>query len=132
MVEVSISATDFQISTDQQRLDVDWLHNRLSTDTYWAPGRPRERVEKAVANSTCYGVYHPDGHQVAFARLVTDHTVFAWLGDMYVDRSVRGIGIAKRLVGRIMDDFEPLAPNDSVHCRCPWVVSAVRVRRSGA
>ena len=108
VVDVSISVADFHISTDQQRLDMDWLHDRLSTDTYWAPGRPPERVEKAVANSTCYGVYQPDGHQVAFARLVTDCTVFAWLGNMYVDRSVRGIGIAKRLVGRIMDDFTPL------------------------
>lgn len=103
-----IDADGYEISTDRARIDLDWLHDRLSTDTYWAPGRPRERVERALDHSVCYGVYHPDGHQVAFARLVTDHTIIAWLGDVYVDRSVRGTGIGLRLIARIMSDIEPM------------------------
>ena len=105
---MSISPEDYLVSTDRSRLDLAWVHDRLSTDTYWAKGRTRERVEIAVANSECYGVYHPDGHQVAFARVVTDKVTFAWLSDVYVDRSVRGTGVSKLLVGRIVADVESL------------------------
>lgn len=95
----------FEISTDPAELDIDWLHERLSTDTYWATGRTRERVERAVANAVPYGVFR-DGTQVAFARVVTDRTTFAWLSDVYVDRSVRGEGVGKLLIERVMSDAE--------------------------
>ena len=96
----------YEISTDPARLDRDWIHARLSTDTYWAGERSRERVERTIAHSEPYGVYAADGRQVAFARVVTDRTTFAWLSDVYVDRSVRGDGVGKLLVGRIMADVE--------------------------
>jgi GNAT superfamily N-acetyltransferase len=101
---MTLSAPDYEISTDPNRLDLDWIHERLSTDTYWAPGRPKERVAQALQRSHCYGVYAPDGPQVGFARLVTDYTVVAWLGDVYLERRVRGIGLAKLLMDRIMAD----------------------------
>jgi ribosomal protein S18 acetylase RimI-like enzyme len=102
------AADEYVISTDPERIDLDWLHKALSTDTYWAPGRPRERVAQAVENSLCYGLYAPSGRQVGFARLVTDRTVFAWLGDVYIDREVRGQGLGKRLVGHVMRDVEAM------------------------
>ncbi len=102
------AADEYVISTDPERIDLDWLHKALSTDTYWAPGRPRERVAQAVANSLCYGLYDPSGRQLGFARLVTDRTVFAWLGDVYIDREVRGRGLGKRLVGHVMRDVEAM------------------------
>lgn len=101
---MALSVSDYEISTNPDRLDIDWIHERLSTDTYWAPGRPRERVAEAVRHSRCYGVYAPDGPQVGFARLVTDYTVIAWLGDVYLERRVRGIGLSKLLLDRIMAD----------------------------
>ena len=101
---MALSASDYEISTDPDRLDIDWIHDRLSTDPYWAPGRPRERVAQAVQHSRCYGVYAPDGPQVGFARLITDYTVIAWLGDVYLERRVRGIGLAKLLMDQIMAD----------------------------
>ncbi|MGH8792028.1 MAG: GNAT family N-acetyltransferase [Stackebrandtia sp.] len=100
------AASDYVVSTDPSRLDLDWIHDRLSTDAYWAAGRSRERMERAAADSHCYGVYAPEGGQVGFARLVTDRTTFAWLSDVYVDRSVRGMGLSKALMARIMDDVK--------------------------
>ena len=97
---------DYSISTDPSRIDLDWLQERLSTDSYWAAGRSRERVERPIANSLPYGVYAAGGRQVAFARLVTDKTTFAWLSDVYVDRSTRGEGVGKLLMERIMADVE--------------------------
>ncbi|THV40156.1 GNAT family N-acetyltransferase [Glycomyces buryatensis] len=98
----------YVISDDPERLNLDWVHQVLSTDTYWAPGRPKERIVQAVENSICYGVYDDSGRQVGFARLITDRTVFAWLGDVYIDRAVRGEGLGKRLVAHILRDVEAM------------------------
>jgi GNAT superfamily N-acetyltransferase len=48
------------------------------------------------------------GEQVAYARVVTDEALFAWLCDVYVDRSVRGKGVGTALVGAVRDHLAPL------------------------
>ncbi len=96
----------FVISADPGRIDFDLVHRWLSTDAYWAVGRSREMVERSFANSRVYGVYRGDGGQVGVARVVTDEATFAWLCDVYVDRAVRGQGIARWLVAAIRDDLE--------------------------
>lgn len=93
------------ISTDPDRLDRAWVHKVLSTDTYWATGRSRERNDQALDDSRCYGVYDAD-RQIGFARVVTDGVTFAWICDVYVDREARGGGLGKRLVAHIVDDLD--------------------------
>ena len=39
---------------------------------------------------------------MAFARVVTDHSTFAYLCDVVVDSEFRGIGLSKRLMKEIM------------------------------
>jgi GNAT superfamily N-acetyltransferase len=85
------------VSTDDTLLDVDTLHRWLSTDAYWAIGRAREVVERAVAGSLNFGAYD-DGRMVGYARVVTDRATFAWLCDVYVDPSARGLGVGVALV----------------------------------
>jgi GNAT superfamily N-acetyltransferase len=58
-----------------------------------------------VANSTCYGVYDPNGQQVGFARAVTDNATFAWVCDVYIDRAVRGHGLGTWLAQSIVADL---------------------------
>jgi GNAT superfamily N-acetyltransferase len=89
-----------EISTDPARLDVDTVHRWLSTDAYWALGRPREVVETSIANSLCFGAYD-DGALVGFARLVTDRATFAWLCDVYVAPEHRGRGVGTALMDAI-------------------------------
>ncbi|MEU0333652.1 GNAT family N-acetyltransferase [Streptomyces sp. NPDC006193] len=99
----------YEFSADTHRVDVDRVHGWLSTDAYWAIGRPRSQHERAMASSINFGVYDTtSGEQVAYARVVTDHALFAWLADVYVDRSVRGKGIGTAFVGRIRDHLRPL------------------------
>lgn len=98
-------ADPHEISADPERIDRDWVHKVLSTDTYWATGRSRERNDRALDGSLCYGVYDRDG-QIGFARVVTDGVTFAWICDVYVDREARGLGIGKRLVAHIVDDLD--------------------------
>ncbi|MEB8336698.1 GNAT family N-acetyltransferase [Streptomyces endophyticus] len=99
----------YAISTDPARIDTDRVHAWLSEDAYWALGRPRAQQDKALAGSLNFGVYDAaSGEQVAYARVVTDAATFAWLCDVYVDRSVRGKGIGKAMVTAIRDHLEPL------------------------
>ncbi|MFF8728558.1 GNAT family N-acetyltransferase [Streptomyces sp. NPDC015171] len=98
----------FEFSDDPARVDVDRVHGWLSADAYWAMGRPRDQHERAMAASLNFGVYATgSGDQVAYARVVTDRALFAWLADVYVDPSVRGKGVGTAFVGRIRDHLAP-------------------------
>ncbi|OIK00686.1 GNAT family N-acetyltransferase [Streptomyces colonosanans] len=109
MTDTSRFPEGYEFSTDMARIDVDRTHHWLATDAYWAMDRPRDKHERAVANSLNFGVYETaSGDQVAYARVVTDQELFAWLCDVYVDRSVRGKGIGTALVGAVRDHLAPL------------------------
>jgi GNAT superfamily N-acetyltransferase len=95
----------YTVSTDPKRLDLDRVHTWLSTDAYWALGRPRDVIERGFASSLPLGVYRSDGTQVAVARVVTDSATFAWLCDVYVDRAERGRGLGTWMVGVARDEL---------------------------
>lgn len=91
---------DYEITTDVSRMDVDAIHAYL-TRAYWSVGVPKAVVERAMANSLCFGMLC-DGAQVGFARLVTDRATFAYLADVYILEAHRGRGLSKRLMDAIM------------------------------
>jgi GNAT superfamily N-acetyltransferase len=91
---------DYEISPDPERLDVAAIHGYL-TRSYWSPGIPRATVERAIANSLCFGLYCR-GEQVGFARVVTDKATFAYLADVYVLESHRGQGLSKWLMEAVV------------------------------
>ncbi|MFE5405018.1 GNAT family N-acetyltransferase [Streptomyces sp. NPDC056580] len=98
----------YEFSADTGRVDVDRVHGWLSSDAYWALGRPREKHERAMAESVNFGVYDAaSGEQVAYARVVTDRALFAWLADVYVDPAVRGKGVGTAFVGLIREHLRP-------------------------
>jgi GNAT superfamily N-acetyltransferase len=99
----------YTISTDPARLDRDRIHHWLSTEAYWALGRSREKQDRAIAGSVNFGAYETvSGQMAGFARVVTDHATFAWLCDVYIDRSARGEGLGTALVTAVRDHFAPL------------------------
>ncbi len=96
---------------DPTYLQVDRVHAWLSLDAYWALGRSRETVDRALAGSRAMGVYRDlgdgmPGEQVAIARAVTDGTTFAWVCDVYVAPDVRGIGVGGWMVGELVNSLE--------------------------
>jgi len=91
----------FEISTNRARLDVALVHEFLRT-SYWAEGRGRSVVERSIEHSLCFGVYQ-GGRQVAFARVVSDRAVFAYLMDVFVVPEFRGRGISKALMRAVLD-----------------------------
>ncbi|RAJ83548.1 acetyltransferase (GNAT) family protein [Chitinophaga dinghuensis] len=92
----------YSISTDTDKLNVDLIHQFLSTASYWAQDIPKELVEKCIAGSLCFGLYHGTD-QIGFARLITDQASFAYLADVFVLPEWRGKGLSKFLMRTIMD-----------------------------
>ena len=99
----TITKGDYIISTDKNKLDVEYVHGFLS-QSYWSPGIPVETVTRAVENSLCFGIYHNEKEfrQVGFARMVTDKATFAYLADVFVDENYRGKGLAKWMIETIL------------------------------
>ncbi|MEV8587264.1 GNAT family N-acetyltransferase [Streptomyces sp. NPDC051180] len=98
----------YEISADPARIDPALVHHWLSTDAYWALGRPREKQDRAIAGSLNLGAYHREtGEMSAYARVVTDYATFAWLCDVYVDRPARGTGLGTALVAAVRDRLAP-------------------------
>ena len=86
----------YTVSSDRNKLDVAAVHAFLS-QSYWSSGIPLAVVERAVANSLCFGLFY-QARQVGFARVVTDKATFAYLADVYVLDAHRGLGLSKWLM----------------------------------
>ena len=95
-VPFSVRRGSDEISTSRDRLDVDVIHGFL-TESYWSPGIPRETVERAIAGSLNFGLYH-NGRQIGFARVITDGATFAYFADVFVLPDYRGAGLATWLM----------------------------------
>jgi GNAT superfamily N-acetyltransferase len=96
---------NYWISTDRERLDLALIHDFLSGSSYWAKGRSRERVERAIRHSVPFGLYH-DLNQAGFARVVTDYVTFALLADVFVLPAHRGQGLGVWLVQTVTSQPE--------------------------
>lgn len=105
MVHAVTLPSGYEISDDRRRLDMDLVHNALA-GAYWAAGRPRALTERSWANCLCFGLYGPDGTQAGFARLLTDYTFRAHLGDVFISPASRGLGLGKALVETILSHPE--------------------------
>lgn len=88
---------EFVISTDPARLDLDVIHGFL-TNCYWSKGVPREVVARANEHSLCFGVYDGTRAQVGFARVISDFATIAYIGDVFVLETSRGLGLGKWLM----------------------------------
>lgn len=81
------------------------IHGFIS-NSYWAEGIPRETLERALRHSLCLGVFDAEQSQVGFARLITDYATYAYLADVFVLESHRGLGLSKRMLEEIQGHSE--------------------------
>ena len=91
----------FLISTNRAKLDRDAIYAFLGTEAYWCRGIPRDRVERLLDHSLCFGAYDDAGAQAGFARVVTDFGSFAYIADVFVLAPWRGQGLSKELMAAI-------------------------------
>lgn len=95
------SKDSFTMSTDRSRLQLDVIQRFLSDESYWAKTRTLEQTERAIENSICFGMY--DGErQIGFARIVSDLATFAYVGDVFILKEFRGLGLSKWLMETII------------------------------
>lgn len=97
---------EYIVSSDSARLDLKFVHQWLSNESYWCKGIPFKVVQRLVDYSLCFGVYREDGEQVGFGRVVTDYTTFAWLTDVFIIEPHRGLGLSVVLMEVILDHPE--------------------------
>ena len=105
MDNLTLYKDDYCISTDRSKLDVDAIHNFLSTQSYWCQNIPFEKVKKSIDNSLNFGLYYKD-QQIGFARIISDFSTMAYLGDVYVLPEHRGKGLSKWMMQVIMSHPE--------------------------
>lgn len=48
----------FKISTDKELLDFEMIFDYLSNESYWSKGIAKEKVQRSIDNSMCFGLYN--------------------------------------------------------------------------
>lgn len=96
----------YLISTDRSLLQIDRVHSALS-DSYWSRGIPKAKLEQAIEGSLAFGLYFDRGdreslEQIGFARVITDAATFAYLCDVYVNKSYQSLGLGHWMMETIM------------------------------
>lgn len=85
----------FTISTDRTRID----HRAalaLLHDTFWAAGMASAVLDRAIANSVCFGVYHGDS-LIGLGRVISDLSTYAYWTDVVIAARYRGQGLGRWL-----------------------------------
>ena len=94
--------SDYAISTDRDKLDVLSIHKFLANETDWAKGIPIDTLKTSIENSLNFGLYYQN-KQIGFARIISDYSTIAYLGDVYILKEYRGKGLSKWLINEIME-----------------------------
>ena len=93
---------NLRISSEASEMDVGMIHGFLS-QSYWAKGRPIERVVRSLESSIPFALFH-DGKQIAFARVLSDEVALAYLMDVFVLAEYERRGYASMLVRHILNE----------------------------
>ncbi|UMQ43868.1 GNAT family N-acetyltransferase [Chryseobacterium sp. Y16C] len=101
MENIEFNFGEYHFSTDKNKMDILAIHDFLSNHSGWSNGIPIEKVELSIQNSLNFGVFH-DNRQIGFARIISDFSTIAYLGDVYLLNDYRGKGISKKLMDFIM------------------------------
>ena len=92
---------EYLVTDDRSKVQLEVVH-RLLAATYWGDRRPREIVDRMVAGSICFSLYH-GSKQIGFGRAVTDSTTFTWVADIVVEPEFRGAGLGKWIMECLLE-----------------------------
>ena len=102
MNTIELTFGDFTISTDKQKMDVYAIHDFLANHSEWSRHIPFEKVKLSIDNSLNFGLFHQN-QQIGFARVISDFSTIAYLGDIYVLEAYRGQGLSKKLMDAVIE-----------------------------
>jgi GNAT superfamily N-acetyltransferase len=95
---------EYTVSTSRDRLDADRILDLLRGE-HWGGSLTRPVLERAVAHSVSFGLYH-DAELVGFGRVVTDLATYGYLTDVAVSSEHRGRGLGAWLIQCMLDHPE--------------------------
>jgi N-acetylglutamate synthase-like GNAT family acetyltransferase len=102
MKTVELKFNNFLITTDEDKMDVAAIHDFLSNHSDWSRNIPFEKVKTSIENSLNFGLFLRE-KQIGFARVISDFSTIAYLGDVYVLDEYRGQGLSKKLMDFVMN-----------------------------
>lgn len=105
MKAIKVQKGNFVISTDKTKLELNVIHDFLANHASWSKDIPLEKVILAIENSLNFGLYHKD-KQIGYARIISDFSSIAYLGDVFILEAYRKKGLASWLVDSIMSHPE--------------------------
>nr|WP_315175790.1 hypothetical protein [uncultured Flavobacterium sp.] len=92
MKRIEISFNGYNITTDRNKMNVTAIHDFLSNHSGWSNNIPIEKIQISIDNSLNFGLFH-NGEQIDFARVISDFSTIAYLGDVYVLDKYRVLGL---------------------------------------
>ncbi|EZH71886.1 GNAT family acetyltransferase [Aquimarina atlantica] len=98
---IEVSKENYKISTDKSKLDVLMIHDFLTNESGWSDGISYDIVKLSIDNSLNFGLYDNE-KQIGFARVISDYATIAYLGDIFILKEYRGLGLSKWLMETIM------------------------------
>jgi N-acetylglutamate synthase-like GNAT family acetyltransferase len=98
---IKIDFDEYTITTDKSKMDIVAIHDFLSKHSDWSNNIPFDRVKTSIDNSLNFGLFHND-KQIGFARIISDFSTIAYLGDIYVLDNYRGKGLSKKLMDTVI------------------------------
>jgi GNAT superfamily N-acetyltransferase len=99
---MTIRKDEFELSTDREKMDLEFIHGFLSREAYWCRDIPFDTVKRSVDNSLNFGIFHSGHGQIGFARVITDYATIAYLGDVFILPEYRGRGLSKWMMEQVM------------------------------
>lgn len=91
---------NLEINNNKEKLDLDMIIDFLQNESYWAKNRSKEQIIESINNSDCIGVYK-ESKQIGFARIITDHSTFYYLADVFILNKYQNQGIGHKLMSYI-------------------------------
>ncbi len=83
-------------------MDFDRVTEMLS-QAYWSSDIKIDEIKKAAVNSALViGAFSEDDRQIAYGRVISDKTRFAYLTDFYVDMEFRKKGICRKMAELVL------------------------------
>lgn len=98
---IEITFDNFTITTDKSKMDIVAIHDFLSKYSGWSDNIPFDRVKTSIDNSLNFGLFYND-KQIGFARVISDFSTIAYLGDIYILDNYRGQGLSKKLMDAVI------------------------------
>ncbi|MCK9340673.1 MAG: GNAT family N-acetyltransferase [Synergistaceae bacterium] len=75
----------------------------MLSQAYWSSDIKIDEIKKAAVNSALViGAFSEDDRQIAYGRVISDKTRFAYLTDFYVDMEFRKKGICRKMAELVL------------------------------